>query len=158
MQAKLLEARFDFDDFLKQMRLLKNMGSLGGMLKLIPGMGNKIDKNMLEQGEVQLKRVETMINSMTKEERKNPDVLAQTPKRRTRIAKGSGLSEKDVSKLIADFTRMRKMMQQMGQGEVYPAWEDSVICSVGDAWDGGTSRSWWRTEEKEKGEKEKRFC
>jgi signal recognition particle subunit SRP54 len=116
MQSKLLEARFDFDDFLKQMRLLKNMGSLGGMLKLIPGMGNKIDKNMLEQGEVQLQRVETMINSMTKEERKNPDLLAQTPKRRTRIAKGSGLAEKDVSKLITDFTRMRKMMQQMGQG------------------------------------------
>lgn len=120
MQSKLLEARFDFDDFLKQMKLLKNMGSLGGMLKLIPGMGNKIDKNMLEQGEVQLKRVETMINSMTKEERKNPDLLAQTPKRRTRIAKGAGLSEKDVSKLISDFTRMRKMMQQMGMGGGFP--------------------------------------
>ncbi|QCS50161.1 signal recognition particle protein [Picosynechococcus sp. PCC 11901] len=132
MQAKLLEARFDFDDFLKQMRLLKNMGSLGGMLKLIPGMGNKIDKNMLEQGEVQLKRVETMINSMTKEERKNPDVLAQTPKRRTRIAKGSGLSEKDVSKLIADFTRMRKMMQQMGQGGGLPG-----MGGLGDLFGGG---------------------
>ncbi|WP_024545196.1 signal recognition particle protein [Picosynechococcus sp. NKBG15041c] len=132
MQAKLLEARFDFDDFLKQMRLLKNMGSLGGMLKLIPGIGNKIDKNMLEQGEVQLKRVETMINSMTKEERKNPDLLAQTPKRRSRIAKGSGLSEKDVSKLIADFTRMRKMMQQMGQGGGLPG-----MGGLGDMFGGG---------------------
>ncbi|MGK7952186.1 MAG: signal recognition particle protein [Xenococcaceae cyanobacterium] len=115
MQSKILEARFDFNDFLKQMRLLKNMGSLGGVLKLIPGM-NKISGADLQKGESQLKRTESMINSMTKAERSNPDLLAQSPSRRRRVAAGSGFQEKDVSKLIKDFTRMRSLMQQMGQG------------------------------------------
>ena len=115
MQSKILEARFDFNDFLKQMRLLKNMGSLGGVLKLIPGM-NKISGADLQKGESQLKRTESMINSMTKAERSNPDLLAQSPSRRRRVASGSGFEERDVSKLIKDFTRMRSMMQQMGQG------------------------------------------
>jgi signal recognition particle subunit SRP54 len=57
-----------------------------------------------------------MIQSMTKEERGNPDLLASTPSRRRRIAKGCGYSEGDVSKLIAEFTRMRSMMQQMSMG------------------------------------------
>ena len=115
MQSKILEARFDFNDFLKQMRLLKNMGSLGGVLKLIPGL-NKISGADLQKGESQLKRTESMINSMTKDERSNPDLLAQSPSRRRRVASGSGFQERDVSKLIKDFTRMRSMMQQMGQG------------------------------------------
>ena len=115
MQSKILEARFDFNDFLKQMRLLKNMGSLGGVLKLIPGM-NKISGADLKKGESQLKQTESMINSMTKEERSNPDLLAQSPSRRRRVASGSGFEERDVSKLIKDFTRMRSMMKQMGQG------------------------------------------
>ena len=115
MQEKILEAKFDFTDFLKQTRMMKNMGSLGGLAKLIPGM-NKISKEQLEQGEQQLKRSEAMINSMTTEERKNPDVLASSPGRRRRIAKGSGHSEKDVMRLVNDFQRMRGMMKQMGQG------------------------------------------
>lgn len=115
MQKKILEAQFDFDDFAKQMRLLKNMGSLGGIMKLIPGMG-KISSDQLEQGETKLKEVEAIIGSMTKEERKNPDLLASTPSRRRRIAKGSGHTDKTVSELISNFTRMRAMMQQMGQG------------------------------------------
>ncbi|MGL6283080.1 MAG: signal recognition particle protein, partial [Microcoleaceae cyanobacterium] len=115
MQEKILSAKFDFSDFLKQTRLMKNMGSLSGIMKLIPGMG-KINDEQLQQGEQQLKRCEAMINSMTAEERKNPDLLAQSPSRRKRIAKGAGYPEKDVSKLISDFQRMRTMMQQMGQG------------------------------------------
>jgi len=70
MQEKILTAKFDFTDFLKQMRLLKNMGSLGGIIKLIPGM-NKLSDDQLKQGETQLKRSEAMINSMTVEERRN---------------------------------------------------------------------------------------
>lgn len=115
MQSKILEARFDFNDFLKQMRLLKNMGSLGGVLKLIPGM-NKISGADLQKGEGQLKRTESMINSMTKAERSDPELLSQSPSRRRRVAAGSGFQERDVSKLVKDFTRMRSMMQQMGQG------------------------------------------
>jgi signal recognition particle subunit SRP54 len=119
MQEKIIEARFDFNDFLKQMRLLKNMGSLGGVLKLIPGM-NKLSSTDLEKGETQLKCTESMINSMTKQERAEPELLAQSPSRRRRVAKGSGFEEKDVSKLVADFTRMRSMMQQMGMGGGMP--------------------------------------
>ena len=115
MQSKIMEAKFDFNDFIKQMRLLKNMGSLGGVLKMIPGMG-KISGADLAKGETQLKRTESMINSMTKAEKADPDLLAQSPSRRRRVAKGSGFEEKDVSKLVKDFTKMRSMMQNMGRG------------------------------------------
>lgn len=116
LQEKILNAQFDFTDFLKQTRLLKNMGSLGGLVKMIPGL-NKISSEQLEQGEAQLKRAESMINSMTKEERKNPDLLANSPSRRRRIAKGSGYDVADVSKLVSDFQKMRSLMQQMGRGQ-----------------------------------------
>jgi signal recognition particle subunit SRP54 len=115
MQEKILTAKFDFTDFLKQMRLLKNMGSLGGIMKLLPGM-NKLSDDQLKQGETQLKRCEAMINSMTPSERRDPDLLASSPSRRRRIARGAGYKEADVSKLVSDFQRMRSMMQQMGQG------------------------------------------
>jgi signal recognition particle subunit SRP54 len=116
MQEKILSAKFDFTDFLKQTRLLKNMGSLGGIMKMLPGMG-KLSSEQLEQGEVQLKRAEAMINSMTLEERRNPDLLSSSPSRRRRIAKGSGYGLDDVSKLVSDFQKMRSLMQQMGRGQ-----------------------------------------
>ena len=115
MQSKILEAKFDFNDFLKQMRLMKNMGSLGGVLKLIPGL-NKLSSSDLAKGEAELKRTEAMINSMTLEERTHPDLLAKSPSRRRRIARGCGHEETDVTKLIKNFTQMRSMMQQMGRG------------------------------------------
>ncbi|QLE54201.1 signal recognition particle protein [Nostoc sp. TCL26-01] len=115
MQEKILSAKFDFTDFVKQLRLLKNMGSLGGILKMIPGMG-KLSDDQLKQGETQLKRCEAMINSMTTQERRDPDLLASSPSRRKRIASGSGYKEADVNKLVADFQKMRSLMQQMGQG------------------------------------------
>lgn len=119
MQKKMMEAKFDFNDFIKQMRLLKNMGSFAGVMKLIPGM-NKLGAGALEQGEAQLKITESIINSMTKEERENPQLLSQSPSRRRRVAKGSGHQEKDVSRLVSDFTRMRSMMQQMSMGGGLP--------------------------------------
>ena len=114
MQEKMLTAKFDFTDFLKQTKLLKNMGSLGGIMKMIPGM-NKLSDEQMRQGEVQLKRTEAMINSMTVEERRNPKLLASSPRRR-RIGKGAGYAENDVTKLVSDFQKMRTMMQQMSQG------------------------------------------
>lgn len=117
MQEKMLTAKFDFSDFLKQMRLLKNMGSLGGLMKMIPGMG-KLSTDQLQQGEAKLKQSEAMINSMTTEERRNPDLLSSSPSRRRRIARGSGYAERDVSNLVSEFTKMRSLMQQMGQGQM----------------------------------------
>jgi signal recognition particle subunit SRP54 len=118
MQEKILSAKFDFTDFIKQTRLLKNMGSLGGVMKLLPGMGKMINEEQLQKGEEQLKKAEAMIGSMTVEERKNPDLLANSPNRRRRIAKGSGHSDKEVSELVTNFQRMRSMMQQMGSGQM----------------------------------------
>lgn len=117
MQEKMLKAQFDFSDFLKQMRLLKNMGSLGGLMKMIPGMG-KLSSDQLQMGEAKLKQSEAMINSMTSEERRNPDLLAGSPSRRRRIARGSGYTERDVGNLVSEFTKMRNLMQQMSQGQM----------------------------------------
>jgi len=115
MQQKLQDASFDFQDFVQQMRLIKRMGSLGGLMKLIPGM-NKIDDGMLKQGEQQLKKIEAMIGSMTAAERSNPDLLAAAPSRRRRIASGSGHTAAEVDKVLADFQKMRGFMQQMTRG------------------------------------------
>jgi signal recognition particle subunit SRP54 len=117
MQRKLQEASFDFSDFVQQMRLIKRMGSLGGLMKLIPGM-NKIDDGMLRQGETQLKRIEAMIGSMTEAERRQPELLAAQPSRRRRIAAGSGHTPADVDKVLADFQKMRGFMQQMSRGGI----------------------------------------
>jgi signal recognition particle subunit SRP54 len=133
MQAKIMTAKFDFTDFLKQMKLLKNMGSLGGFIKMIPGM-NKLSNLDLEKGEKELKRTEAMINSMTLEERSNPDLLAKSPSRRRRIAKGSGQKEEDVTKLITNFSRMRSMMQQMTSGGM-----PSMAGGLGNMFGGGQS-------------------
>jgi len=119
MQEKILSAQFDFNDFLKQMRLLKRMGSLGSFMKMIPGLA-KLSGDQLDQGEKRLKRVEAMINSMTLEERQQPELLSSSPSRRQRIARGSGYGEADVRNLVTEFQRMRTMIQQMGQGGFMP--------------------------------------
>jgi signal recognition particle subunit SRP54 len=119
MQQKLQDASFDFTDFLQQMRLIKRMGSLGGLMKLIPGM-NKIDDGTLKQGEQQLKRIEAMIGSMTEAERRQPELLASQPSRRRRIASGCGHSPADVDRMLADFQKMRGFMQQMTRGGGMP--------------------------------------
>ncbi|MEI6329586.1 MAG: signal recognition particle protein [Pseudanabaena sp. ELA645] len=116
LQEKIMSAKFDFDDFLKNTRMMKNMGSFGGMLKMLPGM--KINDTQIQEAEKQLKRCESMISSMTKQERKDPDLISKSPSRKQRIASGSGHKLQDVSKLISDFQKMRSLMQQMGQGKM----------------------------------------
>jgi signal recognition particle subunit SRP54 len=101
------------------MRLIKRMGSLGGLMKMIPGM-SKIDDGMLKQGEQQLKKIEAMIGSMTEAERRQPELLASQPSRRRRIAAGSGHAPADVDKVLADFQKMRGFMQQMTRGGGMP--------------------------------------
>jgi signal recognition particle subunit SRP54 len=116
LQEKILAAKFDFDDFLKNTRMMKSMGSFGSLMKMIPGV--KINDAQLQEAEKQLKRCEAMIGSMTKQERQDPDLIARSPTRKQRIAKGSGYATQDITKLVADFQRMRGMMQQMGQGKM----------------------------------------
>jgi len=155
MQEKILSAKFDFTDFLKQLRLLKNMGSLGGIMKMIPGM-NKLNADQLKQGEVQLKRCEAMIKSMTDKERKDPDILASSPSRRRRIAGGSGYKESDVAKLVSDFQKMRTLMQQMGQGG-FPGMPN-MFGGMGNAAAAGNPRSQpgWRGYSDPGGKKKKK--
>ncbi|WP_017327934.1 signal recognition particle protein [Synechococcus sp. PCC 7336] len=115
MTEKLLSAQFDFTDFLKQMRLIKGMGALGGLMKMVPGM-NKLSDDQLQKGQEKLYRSEAMINSMTKAERRDPDLLARSASRKRRVAKGSGYTTGDVTQLVGEFQRMRDMMGQMGRG------------------------------------------
>lgn len=117
MQKKFQDASFDFNDFLQQLRLIRRMGSLGGIMKLIPGM-NKIDDLTMKAGEMQLKKFQSIIGSMTKDERQSPDLLLKSSKRKKRIAHGSGYDESEVDKLVGDFIRMRRMMQGISKGNM----------------------------------------
>jgi signal recognition particle subunit SRP54 len=116
MQQKVLEAKFDFDDFMKQSSLVSKMGSLAGVAKMIPGMGGNIDANQMRAAEKRLKKSEAMINSMTKKERANPDLLITDRTARSRlrrITKGSGCELDDGQKFMSEFQRMRTMMSRM---------------------------------------------
>jgi signal recognition particle subunit SRP54 len=117
MQKKFQEATFDFKDFLQQMKLIKRMGSLGGLMRMIPGM-NKIDQSTLKAGELQLKKIEAMIGSMTDEERELPELMIKSQKRRNRVATGSGHKSAEVDKVIQDFERMRGMMKNLARGNL----------------------------------------
>ena len=101
------------------------MGSLGGLLKMIPGM-NKIDDGMIKSGEDQLKKIEAIIGSMTAYERIKPELLAAQPSRRRRGASGSGHQPADVDKVLADFQRMRGLMKQMSTGGGLPGMEGAL--------------------------------
>ncbi len=110
---KLLSGKFDFEDFLKQMQMIKKMGPLSGLLGMIPGLGKQLQGVNVDDGV--LNRVEAMITSMTVQERRNPKLL-QNPSRARRIARGSGTTQQDVQKLVKQFGEMQKMMRQMGKG------------------------------------------
>ena len=108
---KLLEGKFDFDDFLKQIQQIKKMGSLTKMLNLIPGMG-KLAKDIPDEvADRQLKQTEAIISSMTLKERKQPKLLNASRKRR--IATGSGTNVQDINRLVSQFRDMQKMVKQL---------------------------------------------
>ena len=110
---KLLEARFTFDDFYRQLQQLKKMGPLGELLKMVPGMGQlakQIPEGPAAEGE--LRRIEAIISSMTKAERGDPALIDGS--RRRRIARGSGTTVAEVKGLLKQFEEMRKLMKQLG--------------------------------------------
>ena len=108
MAEKLQRAEFNFEDFLSQMQAVKKMGSLGGIMKMMPGMGNM---EVGEKEEKKLKHTEALIQSMTIQERRNPNILNGS--RRNRIAQGAGLQVRDLNALIKQFQQMKKMMRMM---------------------------------------------
>ena len=108
LEKKLLSNKFDFDDFLKQIKMIKKMGSLKSLLGMIPGLSASVKNADLD--EKQLVKVEAIIQSMTKVERAKPKIL--NGGRRKRIARGSGTSIQDVNRLIKQYNEMQKMMKK----------------------------------------------
>ena len=111
---KMLQGDFGFDDFLRQMQMIQKMGSLRSLMERIPGMSNmmaSIPKEALDDRE--LTKVKAIIQSMTKQERKHPDILETS--RLTRIAKGCGRSLEDIEAFYDRFLQARAMMGQLGQ-------------------------------------------
>jgi len=111
LQEKLRKNKFDFEDFLKQIKVIKKMGSLSSLIGMIPGIGSQIKNAQID--DKAFVKVEAVINSMTKRERTNPKVLNGS--RRRRIARGSGTSIQDVNRLIKQFEDMQRMMGQMAR-------------------------------------------
>ena len=113
LQKKMGQGNFDLEDFLNQMRQLKKMGPLSQLLEMIPGMGSALRdpevKKALEGD--QMKHTEAIILSMTPQERRDPDIINAS--RKKRIAKGCGLTVQDVNQLLNSFKQTQKMMKQM---------------------------------------------
>lgn len=115
MEEKFRKNQFDFEDFLKQFKMVKKMGSLAGILKLIPGLNlGNFDMSLAEN---EMKKVEAIIYSMTLEERRNPQLL-KVFSRKNRIAKGSGVEITDVNKLLKQYESMKKMVKMFNSGTI----------------------------------------
>jgi signal recognition particle subunit SRP54 len=107
---KMEEGKFTLVDMLDQMKQVQKLGNLGGLMKLIPGMP-KVSDQQLAVAEKEMKNFETIINSMTPEERENPEILKNT--RKIRIAKGSGKTTADVNRVLKKYEQSKVMMKQM---------------------------------------------
>ena len=116
LEEKLKNNQFDFDDFLKQIKVIKKMGSLSSLLGMIPGLNSQIKNAQID--DKALVKVEAIINSMTYSERGNPKIL--NGNRRKRIARGSGSSIQDVNKLLKQFDEMKKMMKRFSGKSSFP--------------------------------------
>ncbi len=111
---KLLSAQFTFEDFLEQLQAIKKMGPLSQLLGMIPGLSQVTQELPADLTDKQFKRIEAIINSMTREERRHPEILNGS--RRKRIALGSGTSVQEVNQLVSQFKQMQRMMQQLKSG------------------------------------------
>ena len=111
MAKKMQKGTFTYNDFLSQIKMIKKMGSLKGLLGMIPGIGSQIRN--LDIDDKQFVFVEAIISSMTKEERNDPDLITKNQSRKNRIAKGSGRSYAEVNQLTKMFEQMRAQMKSM---------------------------------------------
>jgi signal recognition particle subunit SRP54 len=110
MEKKFRKAQFTFDDFFEQLQQIQKMGSLSSILGMIPGMSKVKD---LDVDETRITKVQAIIQSMTKKERKHPKVINYA--RKKRIAKGCGQPLSEVTKLVKNFEQMKKMMKKMNK-------------------------------------------
>ena len=113
MEEKLKKAEFDFNDFLEYMGQIKNMGGISSIMSMMPGLSGQMKNVSIDDDEAEknMIRTESIIYSMTKAERSNPDIL--NPSRKNRIARGAGVDIADVNRLVKQFEQMKKMMKQM---------------------------------------------
>lgn len=110
LENKMLKAEFSFEDFLKIQKQIKALGSFGGILSMLPlGISKDDTEKISNEGEKQFKKIEVFIQSMTPTERKNPNILNAS--RKKRIAKGAGMDINELNAFIAQFETMRKMMK-----------------------------------------------
>jgi signal recognition particle subunit SRP54 len=116
LEGKMRSGDFDLDDLLGQMRQIHKMGSLGRLVEMMPGFSKLASHLPDDQGEKQLKKIEAMILSMTYEERRNPAII--DGKRRSRIARGSGTTSKDVNQLLNQFRQMQKLTKSLTRGKL----------------------------------------
>ncbi|MBU1207403.1 MAG: signal recognition particle protein [Proteobacteria bacterium] len=114
LEKKLLKDTFTLEDFLEQLQQIKKMGSLEQIMSMIPGVGRLKLPQDLQGSEKDLVKVEAIINSMTKEERRSPEILNGS--RRLRIAKGSGTTVQDVNQLLKQYLQAKKMLRQFKRG------------------------------------------
>ncbi len=114
LEKKLRRNEFDLEDFREQLRAVKRMGSVTELLAMIPGMKKLVKGADLAAADQELKRVEAIIDSMTREERRSIQVLNAS--RRQRIARGSGTSVAEVNRLIKQFTQTKKVLKKLGSG------------------------------------------
>ena len=112
LEKKLRKQEFDLDDYLKQIRQIKKMGSFSSILKMIPGVGNLKDDDI---DDIEFNIIEAIICSMTQEEKRNPKILNAS--RRIRIAKGSGTTVQEINKFMSSYEMTQKMMKKMTSGK-----------------------------------------
>ena len=110
---KMKKGKYDLEDFLKQFKQIKKLGSIEGLLKMIPG-AKKMGLTNVHIDPKQVARIEAIVLSMTPEERRNPDIIKAS--RKERIAKGSGTSVQEVNRLLNQFEESKKMMKMMSNG------------------------------------------
>ncbi len=115
LEKRLKNNQFTFDDFLDQLEQLRDMGPLDQIMGMLPGMGNMKQLKNLQVDEKQLDHIEAIINSMTKEERNDPDVINGS--RRKRIATGSGTSIQEVNRLLKQYRQTKKMIKKFNSGK-----------------------------------------
>jgi len=114
LERKIRSNEFTLEDFLKQLRQIRKMGPLTNLLGMLPGVGAQVKG--LKVDERELDRIQAIILSMTPEERRRPELIKGS--RRLRIAKGSGTSVQQVNQLVKQFDQMRKLMRQIGRGNM----------------------------------------
>ena len=144
LEQRVLKGEFTFDDFLSSYKMIRRMGPLQGVLKLIPGLGNLDGLENVD--ERQMGRVEAIVLSMTPQERRFPHVIDGS--RRQRIAKGSGTTVQQVNQLLEARKQMAKMMKQLGKGKM-PA-------LPGQAMQNGPSRSATKKQKRKRKKKSRR--